>query len=190
MDAGADYVVRTRVHSGKWTTITARWPLATSKKIEKGDIVTLDLIGWYRNYAFDVLRTAVVGKPDDKQRDILDKSIEVIENQTKAIRPGITAEELNDVVINFSKKIGYEKYISPFGHGIGIEVVENPYILAGSKTILQQGMILCIEPRTTIPDVAGVCIEDEVLVTETGVSSYKGSKNLLVGYSLWKLGVS
>jgi len=167
MEAGADYIVRTRVHSGVWTA-KPRWPVATHKKIRKGEMVTLDLIGWRKNYAFDVFRATVAGKPTEQQKKLLEAGAKVTEAQIKSIKPGVTAEETCSAVTQLLTELGYKQHMRQFGHGIGIDVVENPYTLPGNKTELKTNMVLCLEPGITIPELGSVRIEDEVIVTESG----------------------
>ncbi|MBE3598588.1 MAG: aminopeptidase P family protein [Limnochordaceae bacterium] len=64
MREGADFVRYLRVHAGSWSAVGSRWPQATERPIAPGEVVTLDIIGAYQGYQFDVLRTTVAGPPD------------------------------------------------------------------------------------------------------------------------------
>jgi len=167
-EAGAEYLARIRVHSGEWSATTARWPFSTQKKIRKGEVVLLDLVGWYNHYAFDVGRVLVVGKPDKKQKEVFETAVQAEEAEINAVKPGLKAEELSAVAEKFLAKTDFKDYASPLGHGIGLEVVENPWIMRGNKTVLKPNMVLCIEPGIMVPGFMGVRIEDIVVVTKTG----------------------
>ena len=167
-EAGAEYVARVRVHSGKWSATTARWPFSTFKKIRKGEAVALDLVGWCNHYAFDVGRALVVGQPEKKQKDLFETAVQAQELEINAVKPGLKAEELSAVAEDFLNKTEFRDYASPLGHGIGLEVVENPWLMKGNQTILRSNMVLCIEPGIMVPNLMGVRIEDIVVVTKTG----------------------
>src|SRR5208283_4845768 len=66
MEAGADYVVRDRVQSGREMG-QLRWPFATSKKIRKGELVSIDFVGWAKSYGFDILRIGCAGRLKKEQ---------------------------------------------------------------------------------------------------------------------------
>lgn len=160
LDAGVGFVPRVRVSSGKKIT-TLGWPMVTDKKLEKGDLVYLDFIGWFGNYGFDNSRATVVGEPTDEQRDYLDHLVEATEWMVGALKPGIE--------IGFVYTESRGRSIIAFGHGIGLEICENPWITLGRKFTLQPNMVLCIEPIVISSQFGSMTIEDTVVVTETGV---------------------
>ncbi len=80
MNAGADYVVRDRVQSGREMG-RLRWPFASSKKIRRGELVSIDFVGWAGTYGFDILRIGCCGRPNRLQRRL----IEVAEEATEAM---------------------------------------------------------------------------------------------------------
>ncbi|HEC86751.1 MAG TPA: M24 family metallopeptidase [Thermoplasmatales archaeon] len=82
-------------------------------------------------------------------------------------KPGIKIEEIVEKTLSLVDKKGYGKYVSSFmGHGIGLETVEDPYIVRGVDMELKENMVLNIEPGITITDFAGVRIEQEVIVKD------------------------
>jgi Xaa-Pro aminopeptidase/Xaa-Pro dipeptidase len=167
--AGADFVRYLRVHSGPWSAWSSRWPQATERVIEAGDVVTLDAIGAKNGYQFDVLRTTVCGRVNDDQRRMLEAVLRAVDKLVDAARPGTLAEDLSHLAREFLTADGFGKYASPFvGHGIGLETCEHPYLLPGVTRELVENMVLCIEPGINIPDVAGCSIEQEVVVTPHG----------------------
>lgn len=165
--AGADFVRYLRVHSGPWAAWTSRWPQATDRIIGPGDLVTLDLIGARQGYQFDVLRTTVAGPASLEQRRLLEAGLEATTAAVEAARPGVPAERLVAIAHERIAAAGFGEYARPFaGHAIGLETVEEPYLLPGVTTPLLPGMALCVEPGIHIPGVGGVCVEQEILVTE------------------------
>ncbi len=167
--AGADFVRYLRVHSGYWSAWPSRWPQATDRILEAGDIVTLDIIGACQGYGFDVLRTTVCGRPGPEVRRMLDAALAATERAVDAVRAGVVAASVYRAGCQALEEAGFGDYLPGFaGHGIGLETVESPELRAGAAMQLEPGMVLCIEPGIFIRGFGGACIEQEVIVTEGG----------------------
>jgi Xaa-Pro aminopeptidase len=86
-----------------------------------------------------------------------------------AIRPGVKAQEVDAEARSVIEQAGFGRFFThALGHGLGMDVHENPRLRKGSETILEPGMIMTVEPGIYIPDWGGVRIEDDVLVTAEG----------------------
>ncbi len=167
--AGADFVRYFRVSSDPEVATTMRWPQASGRVIQVGEIVMMDIIGAYQGYQFDVFRAAVAGEPDREKHRLLEAVVRASQASVAAAQPGIAAEELVKVARDIFEEDQYVPYSRSFmGHGIGLETVEPPLISPGDHTTLQPQMVLCIEPGLRIPGVGGCCIEQEVVIRETG----------------------
>lgn len=143
--------------------------VATNKVIEQGDFVTLDFGAYYNGYISDITRTVAVGEPDAKLVDMYNA---VLESQLLALEkvgPGMTGREADAVARDYLASKGYgEAFGHSLGHGIGLEVHENPGLSMRSSTVLQPNMVVTIEPGVYIPGIGGVRIEDDIVITETG----------------------
>jgi Xaa-Pro aminopeptidase len=169
LSAGADYVRYLRVHSGPWSAWPVRWPPATGRILESGDIVTLDIVGAYQGYGFDVRRTTVCGKPKSETRTLLEAAHMATERAVDAVRPGVTAESVYRAGCEALSESGFGDHLpSSVGHGIGLETVEAPQLRPGVEAVLEPGMVLCVGPGIFIQDVGGACVEQEVIVAESG----------------------
>ena len=169
LSAGADYVRYLRVHSGPWSAWPIRWPPATDRILQSGDIVTLNIVGACQGYSFDVLRTTICGKPNSTTRTLLEAALSATERAVDAARAGATAESVHRVGCEALNEAGFGDHLpSSVGHGIGLEIVEAPRLRPGVETPLEPGMVLCIEPGIFIQDVGGACVEQEVIVAESG----------------------
>jgi len=167
--AGADFIRYLRVHSGPWSSWSTRWPPATDRILQKGDIVCIDLIGAYKGYQFDLLRTTAVGKPNPEHRNIMEASLNATQMVVENIRTDASVEDLTEIAFDTIAKAGYERFAAGFiGHGIGLETVEDPYLVRGAKGKLKEGMVLCVEPGIFIPEVGGSRVEQEVIVRKDG----------------------
>lgn len=176
--AGADFVRYLRVHSGPWSAWPSRWPQATDRVIEAGEIVTLDIIGAYQGYGFDVLRTTVCGSTSPATRKLFEAALLATERAVDAARAGVTAESVHQAGCEALDEAGFGDHLPGFaGHGIGLETVEAPQLRPGIETQLEPGMVLCIEPGIFIRGLGGACVEQEIVVTESGppelITSYE-----------------
>jgi len=159
VDKGADFIVRVRVSSGKRIDLPI-WPMVQNRRLEHGDFVYIDFIGWYKNYGFDSSRVTVVGKPTDAQHEYLNHMAEATDWAIKQFVPG------NEVKFVEMESEGIS--ISPFAHGIGLEITEQPWFLADMKHMIKPGMVICVEPSVRTPKFGGMSIEDAILITPNG----------------------
>lgn len=145
---------------------------AGEREITEGDCLLFDFGGKCGNYMADITRTFAIGTMDPEWKDIY----EVVKGANAAARklvgPSVKAEDVDSAARTVIEEAGYgDCFTHRTGHGLGLEVHEPPYIVAGDETNLQPGMIFTIEPGIYIPDKYGVRIEDDVLVTENGCES-------------------
>lgn len=132
-------------------------------------MVLLDIIGAYRGYGFDIMRTAVVGKASPEQQRLLRAVAAAVDAMLRVLRAGITVDALVREGLRVLEAQGYGRHARSFlGHGIGLETVEFPYLIPGNTTVLQANEVLCIEPSVVIPGWGGAGIERQVVVTEDG----------------------
>ena len=169
MRDGADFVRYFRVHSGPWSAAGSRWPQAMDRTISRGEIVVVDAIGAFQGYGFDVNRTIASGTLDERERALCET---VLDATTAAVNACVAGTKVADVAAAAREVI----LASPFGdglgasmgHGLGMETVELPYVMAGEETVLEAGMTLCIEPGLFFPGWAGAAIEQEVIIQPEG----------------------
>lgn len=148
----------------------------TYKKIEKGDIVCVNKGVAVHGYCVDEARTFVVGKATEQQAKIFASLCRAQEVMLKKAKHGVTARELYLAGWQEIDKAGYGKYFMagafydfPYvGHGVGLEIDEPPMLTPSSRCVLEEGMVLAIEPKIIIPGWGGIDLEDTVLVTNDG----------------------
>lgn len=143
--------------------------VATDKVIQSGDFVTLDYGALYKGYISDITRTVAVGEPTDKLKDIYAVTLEAQELALKAIKPGMTGIEADAIARDYITSKGYgEAFGHSTGHGIGLEVHESPGLSSKSETVLEPNMVVTVEPGIYLPEIGGVRIEDDIVITEDG----------------------
>ena len=169
MAAGADFVRYLRVHAGEASAVGSRWPPATDARIKAGDLVSMDFVGAAGGYGFDLERTVLVSPAEDSAYQLLRDAHEIEAAALAAVHAGQTVEGLIDAIRAAAAGTKSAAYLSGFfGHGIGIETLEWPYLIPGQTGTLVAGEVLCIEPGLKRLGFGGAEVEDEVLVTETG----------------------
>jgi Xaa-Pro aminopeptidase len=142
----------------------------SDRVIQEGDPVVVDIGGTMPDgYCSDSTRTFAVGEPEAEFARYYEVLLRAQVTQVDAVRPGITAEQLDAAGRDIIAEAGYGDYfVHRTGHGIGLEGHEEPYIVAGSKQVLEAGMTFSIEPGIYLPGRHGARIEDIVVCTEAG----------------------
>lgn len=152
------------------------------RKIQKGDFILFDLGVVYNGYCSDITRTVAFGEPTEEKREVYETVRRAEEAAVNAVKPGVTAMELDKIARDVITDAGYGEYFTHrLGHGLGISVHEFPSITGVNEMKLETGMVFTIEPGIYHPDITGVRIEDDVVVTENGVEVLtKFPKELIV----------
>jgi len=141
----------------------------TDKRIEAGEMVVVDCGAIFQGYHSDITRTIWVGEPTDKMLEIYNIVAEAQKQAFSVIKPGITGGDIDRAHRTVFEQAGVEQYsLRGLGHGVGLEIHEQPRVVIGSQEIIQPGMIFTVEPGLYLPEIGGVRIEDIVLVTENG----------------------
>jgi Xaa-Pro aminopeptidase len=146
------------------------------RTITEGDLVVLDFGGVYASYCVDLTRTVSVGRASDRAREVHAAVREARDQAIAVVAPGRSRFEIDAAARNvlIGRGLG-EAFGHGTGHGLGIEVHEDPRIsrkrpdVDGGDEAVAVGMIFTIEPGAYLPGWGGVRIEDDVLVTDTGV---------------------
>lgn len=142
---------------------------ASSKKIKRGELVTIDFGGLYHGYHADETVTVALGPVSQKQKIIYQI---VAEAQAKAIalaKPGVACSKLDTAARKYITQKGYGKYFGhALGHGVGLEIHEWPVLSEHSTDVLAPNMVFTIEPGIYIPGWGGVRLEDMFVCTPRG----------------------
>ncbi len=147
------------------------------KKIERGEPILFDYVFTFQGYLADHTRIYCLGQLPDKLVAAHETMLELQALIALEARPGKRAHELYDLALDFVTRKGYETFfmggddqrVGFIGHGIGLELDEFPFIAAGQKMTLQEGMIIALEPKLIFPGQGVVGIENTHLVTKDGL---------------------
>ena len=155
--------------------------LTGDRKIRAGDAVVFDFGGNIAGYKSDITRTLHVGEPSEEFRKVYAIVDEARKAAFAAVRPGATCESIDDAARRVITAAGYGEYfIHRVGHGLGLDVHEEPYLVGGNTTPLRAGMVFSDEPGIYIPGKFGIRIEDSVVCTETGGELLNNARHDLV----------
>lgn len=145
----------------------------SARVLAPGDVVVVDIGGpTPEGYFSDCTRTYSLGDPADTDADLAYAVLQSAQNAAvAAVAPGVTAEEVDAAARVPITEAGFgQQFIHRTGHGIGLDVHEQPYIVAGNDLVLEPGMAFSIEPGIYFRGHWGARIEDIVVVTESGVT--------------------
>lgn len=149
-------------------TLLAAAP-ATPRRLERGDHMIIDINPFIDFYKGDTTRTFSVGEPPDAIRKIHDSLVRGLESAEAVMRPGAKANDVYAALVRPIIEAGYSAGIRFHGgHAMGLEHVERPYIIPGDDMPLEGGMVISLEPGVYLPEIGGVRVEDNYLITEDG----------------------
>jgi len=155
---------------------------ASTKKIQNGELVTLDFGCRFNGYHCDLTRTVAVGRPTQRARRIYRAVLGAQEKALVAARSGLPAKALDQIARSHIRKHGLGRFFKhSLGHGLGLEVHEAPRISSMSAEILRTGNVVTIEPGVYVPGFGGARIEDDIVIRDGGSEVLnKSPKELLI----------
>jgi Xaa-Pro dipeptidase len=161
---------------------------ADHRKIQPGEIVSIDTMILYNGYANDQTRNFCMGPPPPKLVEAYQFVRSVHDRLKSLARPGAVTGQLHEAVWQWAKEAGWAKWFMGFqdpritfvGHGLGVEVAEFPYIAERQKLALQEGMVFAFEPKVIIPGEGIAGLENTYLVTSDGIESLNTATEELV----------
>ena len=144
----------------------------TDYAAREGDLILFDWGANVNGYFSDLTRTFALGEPSERCRRIH----EVVEAANRAGReagaPGVAAGAVDEAARNTIATAGFGEYFTHrTGHGLGLEVHEEPYIRGDNTQLLELGMTYTVEPGIYLPGEGGVRIEDDMVITADGAES-------------------
>ena len=158
--------------------LTAAWPAPKSaqphslpdlgSRMGDGPIVLMSF-NRVNGYASENERTVFLGEPSDRDRRLFDQMMKVREIALSMVKPGTRCADIDLATQDYFKSLGYEDAIRHrTGHGIGLGNHEAPFLSAGGDHVLEENMVISIEPALYFDDIGGFRHSDTVLVTKTG----------------------
>ena len=139
------------------------------RKLVNDEYVLFDLGVIYNHYCSDMTRTVKFGTPSEEAQNIYQIVLEAETSAIKAIKAGVPLQDIDQIARDIIINARYGEYFPHrLGHGLGLEEHEYQDVSSSNTNLLEAGMVITIEPGIYVPNVAGVRIEDDILVTEDG----------------------
>jgi len=137
-----------------------------------GSTVIVDTGGVHNHYCSDITRTYILGQPSAEIEEVYNCVLQAQLAGIAAAKPGVTLGAVDAAVRDVIEAAGYGQYFTHrTGHGVGLEIHEAPFVMAGNAARLEVGMVMSIEPGIYLPGKFGVRIEDLIVIEETGARS-------------------
>jgi Xaa-Pro aminopeptidase len=145
------------------------------REIGHGELVVFDMGAKLDGYCSDGTRTFATGEPGEEARAVYGTVLEAQEAALAAVEAGVKAEDVDGVARELIAAAGHgERFGHGLGHGVGLEVHEEPRVSQRSEDVLAAGEVVTIEPGVYLPGKLGVRIEDLVVVTAEGYRNLSG----------------
>ena len=144
----------------------------SDRSLKPGDLVLVDWGAAHQGYFSDITRTFTYGEVDPELNQVGEFVLRANQAGRDAVQPGVEAGAVDRAARAVIDAEGYgHAFIHRTGHGLGLEAHEAPYIYDGNTQVLEVGMTFTVEPGIYLPGKGGVRIEDDVVVTESGMES-------------------
>jgi Xaa-Pro aminopeptidase len=142
---------------------------SSSRRIQHDELVVIDYGALVDGYCSDMTRTIVTGAPSTTQQRMLDVVRDAQQAGVDAVRAGATAVHVDEACRAVIRDAGWgEEFSHGTGHGVGLEIHEDPRVTWSSTATLATGHVVTVEPGVYLPEHGGVRIEDTVVVTADG----------------------
>ena len=139
------------------------------KPVELGEAITMDFGCLYEHYVSDMTRTVYLGHVSDEQAEIYNTVLKANQALIDQAKDGLGFRDFDKIPRDIIVEAGYGEYFTHgIGHGIGLDIHEEPYFSQTSTEVIKSGMVLTDEPGIYIEGKYGVRIEDDILITDTG----------------------
>jgi Xaa-Pro aminopeptidase len=143
----------------------------SNKKLEQGDLVLFDFGALYKGYHADISRTFILGKASEQQKEVYSIIQRAQMEAVNSLKPDISSLIPDQMVRSIIPDKYIEYYYPGLGHGVGLQIHEEPFLGKDHDDILRKNMTITIEPGVYIPEWGGIRIEDTVVITENGTKS-------------------
>jgi len=155
--------------------------VASDRIIGNNEFVKLDFGAYYKGYCSDITRTVFIGKPTEKHLEIYNIVLEAQLHTLEHLKAGMSGVQGDALARDVITSYGYgDLFGHGTGHGIGMEIHEDPRLSRFSDKVLTPGMTVTVEPGIYIPDFGGVRIEDDIVITESGIQILTHSTKELI----------
>jgi len=154
---------------------------AGDRKLNKNEVVLIDMGAVYKGYSSDMTRTLFYGKPPIKFVSCYEAVKKANELAIEKITEGITGKEADEISRNSLKEVFLDTYFThSLGHGVGLNIHEAPTLSKNGEEKLKENMVFTIEPGVYFPNEFGIRIEDTVVMKKSPKRLFTDDKKLII----------
>ena len=153
--------------------------ITSEKEVQNGDLIIVDLGAKYDGYCSDLTRSFIFGKESQDKMELVNLVNDANQIALDNVRAGMKCQEIDKFTRDFfieKRKEWGARFLHSLGHGVGIDIHENPYLSPISEEVLEENMVITIEPGLYIEGLGGARTEDQVVVKKDGCISLSNSK--------------
>jgi len=152
-----------------------------SRKIRRGDMITMDFGAKVDGYCSDMTRTVAFGEPSEEMRRVYETVYQAQKMCEEALSAGKVCSEIDRMARDYIDSQGYQgRFGHGLGHAVGIDIHEEPRLSQKCHDVLRAGIVITVEPGVYIPGLGGVRIENTCLVKEDGADALTTPKRELI----------
>lgn len=145
-------------------------------QLQNGAFIVCDFGASYKRYNSDITRTFLYGQATGQQREMYETVLQAQQVAFQMIRPGVKANAVHQAVYSFIESTAFKgKFIHSTGHSLGLSVHDGPGFTPDNTMVLQENMVLTVEPGVYLSGLGGVRIEDDVLIKKDGIELFTKS---------------
>ena len=151
------------------------------RKLQQGDMITFDFGAKKHGYCADMTRTVALGQPKAEMLRIYETVLHAQEECESALAPGKICKDIDSIARKIIDDAGYQgRFGHGLGHGVGIDIHENPRLSQACSDPLEVGHVVTVEPGVYIPGLGGVRIENTCAITENGARTLVHAQKALL----------
>lgn len=155
--------------------------IVSDKRVERGECIVMDFGARKDGYCSDMTRTVFVGKPNDAMQKAWETLRRANETVQERLRPGLTGKQAHEMALAVLEEGGFANLMGHgLGHGVGIQIHEEPVLSPRNDKPLQSGSVVTVEPGIYIPGQFGMRLEDFGVITEQGFDCFTQSTHEMV----------
>lgn len=155
--------------------------VSTTKKLVENELILFDMGAIYEGYCSDITRTFALQRVNQEQESLFNIALKAQQKAIEAIKPGQVAKDIDAIARDHITANGYGEHFPHLtGHGLGVDIHEYPILDQGEESVLEENMVITMEPGIYVDNIGAARVEDMILVTKDGYEYLTSSPRDLI----------